>query len=835
MKPPGSAVRQIVHFVGREEAIKEVRESLEHIGYLYVDEAKGIEGIGKTLLLVKLFQDIAQQGDFHPIWVELPDLSQTRVDDSVGTLVDNIYFYWQLLKNLAARLPASAFEDFATTADGIYRNTVSGLLQRQIKADVNLGGVSIETGSIDIHMLSRVAKEAVIKTGDVAIELKVPDDDIRLAVRGLLDAITREFAKRMNGLGDKIRAVVFFDNFHTIMDRDLGRWLISELALQLDNCVFVDSRIQSSKQIPCSKDIVVELPMADLSRKQVKEYLTSRLKLSPLPAGLAKQVFNFSGGHPQAMALAADLIDSELEKKNPISDILRRLDDIPSERPEKIRKLVNDIIKNIEDEDIRTALEIGWVVRRFDADILGCLIRGKVEEDEEDAPSADYYQDIIERLSEYSFTESHPPDKSVPVYYKFHDFIRQVMEKEYSAKRVEELHGLAAAYYTSRLLDYEEEAKDQSAYLRWYRYEDPDWQVMRTEWLYHVARMSDRQNARLHFARIFFEAFWWWGWYHPFPFCEQLLTLWGGTQLSDKDQELLRQITKFHNTYPTGYDKQGKASWPKAQQALNSLRMMLGLDAAIQNDNDKYRRHLKAITSDFLGDAYRYHDLNDPRADRYYLEARELFADLDDEWNMSWAIYDLSDLYMNRGQGQKALEEVKQAVNILFDEDPTDRDYELIANLRRMQADVFWQSGETDRALRNYARAVFCAYAFHAFPYIDDQPTPPDFYTLALHREMVERTLARIKNLWGAGEKEAAVLACSQLRDFFGPYWDLVGRSPDPPPFSDLFSDDRVHELTRFIFPREPEEDELGKSSQYMDDISYLVLGAMSGQIETDT
>jgi len=591
------------------------------------------------------------------------------------------------------------------------------------------------------------------------------------------------------------------------MNQELGHWFLCELVPQLNNIVVVLARTKSHQELPGCPDRLVRVRLGNFSLKGVSAYLEKRLNRLPLPDGLFERIYQLSGGHPQAVSLAADLA---LQHGLDEPDLLRVFDDLPTSRREQTRALVDRIITAIEDKDVQKALEVGNVVRRFDSDLLRHLM---AETEAEDETTLIRYQDIITKLEVYSFTECHSG------YYKFHDFIRREMEQRLEKNdpaRYEELHRRAASYYVHCLTAYEEKLRDATPYLRWYRYEDPEWQAIMAEWLYHLAHTRDRTTARLTLARVYFDAFWWWGCYLGFPFCERLLIEWGQTQTLPEDQEWLRLLRKFHDSYPTGYEKRGKGDWLQVEMALHRVRQLGGFGRNISELADDDRSHLRAITDLFLAEARRYRRVDDEKADQYYQEAYNLFVQADDRWNMSWTLFHLADLHMERGQSDKALELCQRSLSLA--RAPDIQDYEVIANDYRVRADVSWQQSDLCSAFQNYARAIFYSYAFQGLP------PPPDFYTWAFYREMMDRTLARLRSLWESCQKAEAINACTYLHDFWTPYWELVGRPSVVPTIETLLAESRLEDLRAYLFPSEPREEELEFiGSDYVDQVNYLV------------
>src|SRR5262249_40081238 len=117
---------------------------------------------------------------------------------------------------------------------------------------------------------------------------------------------------------------------------------------------------------------------------------------------------------------------------------------------------------------------------------------------------------------------------------QMHEFIRLSVAAELrdtKHSKWEDLNSRAAQSFF-RSLDQEETEYKYTAggYGRWYKYERPEWQYLKREWLYHSGQLPGRRElVRARFTLVFLEAFWWWGCYHPFPFNHKLLEDWERT------------------------------------------------------------------------------------------------------------------------------------------------------------------------------------------------------------------------------------------------------------------------------------------------------------------
>jgi hypothetical protein len=425
------------------------------------------------------------------------------------------------------------------------------------------------------------------------------------------------------------------------------------------------------------------------------------------------------------------------------------------------------------------------------------------------------YYDIIRHLERYSFTERHGR------YFRFHPFIRRAMvgsldPADAQQTRFNTLHLRAAAYYRARLEGYQETQRVTSLYEALYhQLEDPAWQELQREWLYHLGNAPDRRAAWLEFAQTYLLAFQWWGRYHEYPFCTALLADWHDTLTAPADQHFGNLLRTFQAGYPPGpnYRKIGQGDWLGVKRALDALRSDLNLAGDFTELPDASSRQVRVLLDFFLAEACRF-GLADPAgAEQLYQAAGEEGATVDDTgaWFAAWMTYMLADLHMEMGdldraqaEGEVALAGAEQA------EDP-----ELLANSQRVLGDIAWLRGEEAVALRNYSSALYRAYRFQI------EPSGPDLYNRQFYQEMRERAVARLQELWGSGQQEAAVRWGRALCTF----WRMDDRAEGvAPQLRLLLAEDRVADLQVLLFPRGPQDEELGRTDSdfYYDALDVL-------------
>lgn len=408
-----------------------------------------------------------------------------------------------------------------------------------------------------------------------------------------------------------------------------------------------------------------------------------------------------------------------------------------------------------------------------DMDVEGCLRSLEMSELVELVEYPDY-------SSEQEFCVLHPSDRR----YACHRLGQEDWCDE------PHLHAAAAAYFAAELTTYVDKGRAGTAYERFYRFENAVWQSMATEWLHHTALSHDRTRAHLLLAHVFFAAFWWWGDYIPFPFCDKILTRWAESQRLPEDEEFLGLLRQFLRCYPRKrewQERSGNPRWADTRQALMDLRRRLNCEATQRGaahwllsslrrvsrrpngngesaEEDSDLRAVKAITALYLAESYQLTEDATDEAKRYYEEAIGLFAGhADYTWSESWALIELADLHRHRGQHGEVFRICSEAAKKI--QDP---DHEVRANLCRVKADTYWEQQDYSRAWQEYRRASKEAFHFQA------EPHPPDLYTSSFYSEMVERIVARLRELLPR-DPEGAIAAAVALHDFWRPYWETTG------------------------------------------------------------
>jgi|GEM_PF-6173859 hypothetical protein len=547
------------------------------------------------------------------------------------------------------------------------------------------------------------------------------------------------------------------DDFECIADSRMGDWLV-DLVGRIDRCLFVLARSPAAQQ-PSPTRPVQPFALKPLSRRDAQDFLEQCLPEIELAEAVPELVHKFTDGHAGTLGLVAELLQRDPELARDAERLEAHFRALPEDLDMRQTELVRAIVP---ESELRT-LQACAVVRRFDADLLAMLLHEKVA----------VAESIIERLRRHTFIEGERDADTGTTTYRLHRFIGGAIERQLTSKRRAELHGLAASFYFRWLADFDEkEAKSGSQYGGWYRYEDRRWQRHTREWLYHQA-LADAstsgatasRRSRMRFARVFLDAFWWWGCYTDFPFCRSLIEDW---EASQGDTGWVKDLRGILNNYPTGWHKDGPdaGAWHTVRRSLGKVQAACGLDGTaesllggtVMREDREDARHTRALIDLFLAHASRYRSDGDEaaRARRYeeavayYDEALKLFEADDDHWDHAWTLFERADLAGEHGvQGAAGDWEIaKEAVrtNRINEEDE-----ELVANLHRMKADMDRRGGNEAACFAAISRALTHAYLFQ------NRPHPPDTYTLAFYQEMRERTKTLLEDVWPRPDREAAI------------------------------------------------------------------------------
>lgn len=405
--------------------------------------------------------------------------------------------------------------------------------------------------------------------------------------------------------------------------------------------------------------------------------------------------------------------------------------------------------------------------------------------------------------------------------YTMHRVIAEYARTRLPLTESQQLHHLAVNYYARQL----QQGIDDNpvAYLGWYRYEQTDWQATKDAWLYHLAHAGNAVSSVLAFLRVYFDAFWWWGYYQRFPFCERLLLEWQQRRSVDpKVKQGLEHLASFQRAYPEGYEKAARGNWSEVERALTRLRQSLGLEGNIADMRDEEARRVRGFTDFLLAEAYAYGRHDHEGALKRYAAAHDIFHLDGDLWVAAWLGFYVAQYLLEQGNLESAEEyagrSLAEAGCAAGGEDAplAERDSELLANNYRLLGDLALARQQVELAARRYRRASFYAYAFQAIP------EPADTYTMAFYEEITGRIAGQATRL-AATDRPAAEALCRALVDYWQIYWQRHAEPSGAKEIDTALAQADPAALAAALFPPPLTGDILSGAADYAREVEAII------------
>lgn len=621
-------------------------------------------------------------------------------------------------------------------------------------------------------------------------------------------ALAGEFRELWNRILTGGEALILLDNFDAVDDQELGPWLAELLSGLPGTVLIVATESDEALSRPwASSPRAVAIP--PLGEKDVEKWLLFKVQdTKKLSRTLVEQVHTASRGHPATLALVHELVWVSGQPVPPGPHPL--LADLPESRTERLAVLAQRFVQQLQDPSVGLVIRAAAVPRYFDIDLIDHLLRaGRAGQRLE----LDRFRlgAVLQTVKGFSFVEELSDDTEHPRL-RIHPAVRRGMLEQLrrtDPKSYRDLHRAAADYYAELL---SQDVGSSSAYGEASIYEDLGWQRAKREWCYHSGMATDRQGqtqAMLQFTRLFLDAFFWWGCYIHFDFCDQIVSDLESLTRQDVPgppaQREARDMRDLHRalrtvlcTYPLGTAVLSGEQWGRLRDSLLSAQFLCGLqkkgglsDEARLAELDPLERQVAALLTFFIGDTWRYAGGTADRAERYYARAEIQFAD---DWAKAWVAFHRSELAREEHDDTAFVAHWCRSRR-LRDAD----DDELAADLRRLLGDAAWDRGRLLSAAAHYGRAVRHAYLFN-FTNGD-----PDEYTMQFYIDIRARALRPLFGLWNEGRHASAVGCALRMSA-------AMGGHPGPPEESlvrECFGSSRPVRLALLLFPRGPEVSEL--------------------------
>ena len=658
-------------FVGRTALVEALRKVFQR-GRVAVADAWGIPGSGKSAFGMHARAALAAPSDvvlryrFSSEDAILGDASAQEVSD------------YYAFRAFAAQVAEDLVRALDPEADSQEERLLEAFMIAYDQARISTAQVSAKANVFF----------AIIKDSDVGV-VNHDSSALRASVLEKRPGLAAALATLLRGVtkerpSEARRLILALDDFDRVPSGPLRRWVL-ELVADLDSALVVVPRLPNA----APPDVAVDIPLGRLSRDEIREFAEQCLPMHDLSDWLLVGIEDATDGHPEAVCLAMELLQRfDAPEAAAAAAELGRL---PADLGQKRARMVESILGR-DGLAAEQLLRDCAVMRKFDAAMLAAVV----------GPDAD-----IDQLRPYSFVEEAPDPREG--FFRLHPAVRRELAfrlDKFDHARFLRLHRLAAEHCATWVSEYEENEDIDPAslsYDSWYRYEDPGWQAAKREWLYHQTRASssgkdERELGRLRFTRVFLDAFWWWGCYLDFPFCQTLLDDWRTTQ---EDSEWTVAFTQLLDAYPYGYEKAKEPPdwreaelprWDAVRAALLELREASGLAGDPRAFEDPERRHTRALIDNFLAHAARYASADEAAyraAIPHYDEAVELFEVDDDDWDEAWTRFERSELHLEHGRVDESRVDWKRAAELV----PELEDEELAANLHRLAADAHFGCG----------------------------------------------------------------------------------------------------------------------------------------------
>ncbi len=676
-----------------------------------------------------------------------------------------------------------------------YCDFMAGLLQRlerSRKRDAVLAQIrAAKRSPLTINARQEAPRTVIIKRASnvtITNSLNVDEIDLDATINALArsltldvaDAIVTPTGRAATGGG---RLCLLLDEFESISGDPIEHWLLDLVRSAREAFTTIAGRLPVPV-LPTS----IHRSLTNFTVDECATFLRNQCG-EHVDAAQCVAIFSFTGGNPQALAIVAELvvragIDQTMH-------LLRFHNQSSHETPflERLTDLVDAIVAYGLDPLPRDTVQALVVVRRFDHGLLGSLLRGPDDAGvaasdgavhmTTDVASSDAFS--FERVLRLPFVERNLGSTPELDAHRVHEFVRRpllVDLRTYNPDRFQLLHTRALHHYRSQIEEAKASLARRDPFLVAIRYKDVVWRHLYTEWLHHLGHVApdERFTARLLFADIYLDAFWWWGYYTPLTFCDDLLREWEAVCQDDTDHQMFRELSQFRHAFPPGWGTRetDEPIWSAVSGAMLSLREIGGLDDIDSANVDPSLRQLRAITSLFLGEAAQSGGEGQEIADRWYEDSWAMF---DTQMAKDWTRFQQAEMWWDAGdhlRTARLLEGVEETTRIR-------RDHELLARLAAFTAAQLQARTELTRSAEYAVAAVLHAFVFHT-----RQAPAPDDYSVAFHKEI----LARATELLAAAHTTLGDSAWAHVYDttwrLLVPLHRAIGRVPAPDASHDL-------------------------------------------------
>ena len=392
------------------------------------------------------------------------------------------------------------------------------------------------------------------------------------------------------------------------------------------------------------------------------------------------------------------------------------------------------------------------------------------------------------------------------------------------------LHSRAESYERD-LVDLERDLKpeeeEREPFAAWTRFEQPTWVRGVERWLGHAQWLNPSQfeDMKPDLVKIYLDAFWWWDDYLRSKATSDLETALRQVATRQRDELWIDDLKMFSDSWVPSWDeaelRSNPAKWHSVMDAITALLSQFRLKRGTIPSHPTPRR-IYILLCNFYGKALWYAGnatkTDAEEVDKWF-EAAFLACQRQpgDEgkrnpngWIGSWVL-------LRRAEIWAALDRPR-SIGYLVGLDQKaikDEDDDLRVGIAMLIGDLWWRSGEFARAMDVYSRAILISYAYNGEQ--EKKRKAANIYTKSLYASTTRRLEEKISELVQGGDPEVPEVidtALAALKRQFQPYWDRVGRRPNPPP-----------EPPRFKLPVPPPwaGDILQPGTEYFTEVESLI------------
>lgn len=397
---------------------------------------------------------------------------------------------------------------------------------------------------------------------------------------------------------------------------------------------------------------------------------------------------------------------------------------------------------------------------------------------------------VLAALHDIGLVESRGPQ------YSMHPIIRSFAQQRLTRQRRADLDASVLRWHGDRLA--KALPADEASFAGWYRYENPEWQAAINDWLYYLAASGDTHGSMFAFLRVYCDAFWWWGFFEPFPFCRRLVDEWLSRSVGSLQREGLQDLAEFQDCYPYGMGRRGTASqWSRCEASILHLRKLLSMDGPDAPADSPDARRVRGIADFLLAEceAYGRGDLNAAVARLTAAHAR--FVADRDPWVPAYLSYYLAEMELEAKRPQLASIHLERGFVEANEARPlAQRDCEQLSNLYRANAELSIQTGDWAKAIAAFARAAAYAFAFQTVP------GPADTYSVRYFEFTADRIVTTLLLLWLSDAPTARQMGHA-MHALWTAWWQRHNLPEQDTLDTALASNDPAR-VRRYVFPALP-------------------------------